>query len=793
MKILYLGTVCSSKDFEEIIRKSRFKPSAAPQTFETMFIDGLAKEDVELDLYSFPMIKTFPGSRFFCWGNHKKCIHDRFILKWLPAINLPVIKELCFRISSKIVIRRWLRKNSHEKSKCIIMYSIFDSVVKNVIQLSDRYGCKAVAIVPDLPKHMYANRKISGLKSYLAQFAVKNALRFQNKFDAYIYFTENMRQEFKTEVPSIVLEGMANPGEFDKVRTAEKQQDKKILMYAGALSEKYGIGKLIEAFMRIEDPDYILKIFGTGDFEEQIKLYAQKDPRIQFKGRVGREEVLQNELQADLLVNVRNPEDEFTRYSFPSKCMEYMASGTPFLTTKLPGMPSEYFDYVYTVDNYTVEGIEGALREVLSYSTDELEEKGRLAKQFIQEKKSYETRMREVFCFLKEIVSAPTAVQINCASYGSTGTLCRILHLDMQKNGVKSYFFYGYGKCALRNSYTISNWFDRRLHDKLSAITGLQGFFSVICTIRMLIKLKQINPDVVHLHNIHGNYVSYPILLKNLKNKSVILTLHDCWTFTGKCPHYSVAQCNKWKTGCKECSQLHSYPRSLFFDTSALAYKLKKKLFRDLTNLTIVTVSDWLKTQAEHSFLGGGIPIYRIYNGIDTHVFKPTENHFKEDYDIEDKFMVLGVSNVWSANKGLDDFIELRKRLDDKFALVIVGTEQKLDGIITIGRTEDQRQLAGIYTAADIFFSPSLEETFGLVTAEAIACGTAVIVYNATACPEIVCENNGFIVEPRNIDQVVKCINENYNKNLDVQFSNDIFSTEIMIDNYHKIYKLVLE
>ena len=456
-------------------------------------------------------------------------------------------------------------------------------------------------------------------------------------------------------------------------------------------------------------------------------------------------------------------------------------------------MPAEYFDYVYTVDDYTVEGIEGALREVLSYPAEELRKKGELARQFIREKKSYETRMHEVSCFLKKIAFAPTVAQINCASYGSTGMLCRILHSDMQKNGAKSYFFYGYGKCALRNSYTISNWFDRRLHDRLSAITGLQGFFSVICTIRMLIKLGRINPDIVHLHNIHGNYVNYPILLKGLKNKCVLLTLHDCWAFTGKCPHYSAAQCNKWKTGCKECPQLHSYPRSLFFDTSALTYQLKKKLFTDLTSLTVVTVSDWLKAQAEHSFLGRDIPIYRIYNGIDTDVFKPTENHFKEEYNIEDKFMILGVSNVWSANKGLDAFIQLRERLDDKFALVIVGTDQALNGIITIGRTEDQRQLAGIYTAADMFFSPSLEETFGLVTAEAIACGTPVIVYNATACPEIVCENNGFVVEPRNIDQVVECINKNYDKKLDVQFSKDIFSTEIMIDNYRKIYKLVLE
>jgi putative colanic acid biosynthesis glycosyltransferase len=397
-----------------------------------------------------------------------------------------------------------------------------------------------------------------------------------------------------------------------------------------------------------------------------------------------------------------------------------------------------------------------------------------------------------------------TVLQINCSSNGSTGKIALSIHSYLLSKGFNSYFAYGYGKCEVVNTFQISNWLDIRLHDKLSQLIGLQGYFSILATFRLLSKISDIKPDIIHLHNIHGNYINISMLLLYIKkhNIRVIYTLHDCWAFTGKCPHFVSVKCEKWKNECNNCPQLNTYPRSLFFDNSKKCFNSKKKMITNLNDIMIVTVSEWLESVTKKSFLSP-LPIKTIYNGIDTSIFKHTKKNIKEYYNISDKFLILGVASTWEERKGLKDFRELASRLDKDTAIILVGLnkEQLNDlpkNIIGISRTENVNELVELYSAADVFINFSIEETFGLVVAEAMACGTPAIVYNSTASPELVNEGTGFIIEPLDINEVTIAISE-IKKNGKVNYSNKCvnrvtnnFDIKLMLKNYLDTYTNIL-
>jgi len=304
---------------------------------------------------------------------------------------------------------------------------------------------------------------------------------------------------------------------------------------------------------------------------------------------------------------------------------------------------------------------------------------------------------------------------------------------------------------------------ERNLHLKLGFYTGLTGCFSIFSTVRFLRKVNQIVPDLIHLHNLHNGYINLGMLFRYIKRKNipVVWTLHDCWAFTGQCAHFTMVRCDKWKNGCFQCKQYKEYPATKVDNTKKM-YRLKRKWFTGVSNLTVITPSKWLADLVKQSFLRE-YPVQVIYNGIDLDVFQPTSGNFREKYGIESKKIVLGVADGWSKRKGLDDFIKLAERLDESYAVVLVGlsVEQQKElpsNIIGLRRTKGVQELAEIYGAADVLFNPSIEETFGLVTAEAMACGTPVVVYNATASPELVEETECFCVEVNAIKEAADAI-----------------------------------
>lgn len=356
-------------------------------------------------------------------------------------------------------------------------------------------------------------------------------------------------------------------------------------------------------------------------------------------------------------------------------------------------------------------------------------------------------------------------LQINTVyGYGSTGKIAAGIHDVCLEHGHECITAYRYceGGTVPADTYTVSSWWDCHVHNRLGRMFSIGGCFSFFKTRSFLKKVDKYQPDIIHLHNLHANYINLPLLFGYIKKKRipVVWTLHDCWSFTGGCPHFTMARCEKWRGGCHHCPYIKENPIAIM-DNSRLMWKLKRKWFTGVENLTVVTPSQWLAELVKQSYLKD-YPVKVINNGIDLSVFKPTESDFREKHGISaDKFVLLGVSFGWGESKGLDVFVELAKRLDGRFQIVLVGTDDETDkllpeNIISIHRTENQQQLAEIYTAADLFVNPTREDTYPTVNMEAIACGTPVLTFNVGGSPEIPDEYSGAIAETDDVDAMEK-------------------------------------
>ena len=356
-------------------------------------------------------------------------------------------------------------------------------------------------------------------------------------------------------------------------------------------------------------------------------------------------------------------------------------------------------------------------------------------------------------------------LEINQVNFGSTGhIMLQIADLATKKgHEVICSFYARRNKDKDKNCIYIGNKVSHNIHKKLYRKTGNNGCYSKISTWNFLRKVKKFDPDLIHIHNLHNCYINLPMLFDYIKknNKKVVWTLHDCWSFTGQCPYFTAVGCEKWKTGCHDCEQINRYP-SCSVDRTDKMWKLKKEWFTGVQNLTIVTPSQWLADLAKQSFLKD-YPVKVINNGIDLDVFKPTESDFRTKHNLEDKKIILGVASVWEVRKGLDVFIELSKRLDDRYKIVLVGTNDEVDkklpeGIISIHRTSNQKELAELYTAADVFFIPTREDNFPTVNMESLACGTPVLTFNTGGSPEMVDEATGVVLMNEDIASVEQAV-----------------------------------
>ncbi len=370
----------------------------------------------------------------------------------------------------------------------------------------------------------------------------------------------------------------------------------------------------------------------------------------------------------------------------------------------------------------------------------------------------------------------------------STGRICTDLASEFEAQGHEVKIAYGrevvpekYQKYAVR----IGTDSDVRIHALKTRFFDCHGFGSKRATKVFIDWAEQFNPDLLWLHNLHGYYINVDMLFEWIKcrpNMTVKWTLHDCWAFTGHCAYFTAAQCEQWKTQCSHCSEIRRYPVSLIRDNCKNNFLRKSELFTGVENMTIITPSQWLANLVKQSFLQE-YPVEVHYNKIDTNIFRPTASDFREKYNLREKKIVLGVASTWGGRKGIDDFLQLSEMLDDTYTIVLVGlTEKQLlkhkkqakkiignivesndvrefpgglvirpnvmtlyqtitgkqycvgpnmtENIVCISATNSPKELAEIYTAADVFVNPTHEDNYPTVNLEARACGTQVITYD---------------------------------------------------------------
>ena len=316
-------------------------------------------------------------------------------------------------------------------------------------------------------------------------------------------------------------------------------------------------------------------------------------------------------------------------------------------------------------------------------------------------------------------------------------------------------------------AYKFGTDLDMGLHVLCTFFKGEHGFASSKQTGRLIAKIKEYDPDIIHLHNIHGFYLDVEQLFWYLKTsgKPVVWTLHDCWSFTGHCAHFDYIGCMKWKTGCGDCPQYKSvYPYALFKDNSARNYERKKKAFTGAPDLTVVTPSRWLAGYARQSYLGE-YPVEVIPNGIDLGRFRPVDKGLRERLGFQDKYILLGVAGMWEERKGYAYFEQLADRLDDSYQIILIGLSKrkmrsihpKIHGVM---RTNSIEELAEYYSMADAYVNTTLEDTFPTTNLEALACGTPVITFATGGSVESVDASCGKIVPRGDTEGLLRAIEE---------------------------------
>ena len=357
----------------------------------------------------------------------------------------------------------------------------------------------------------------------------------------------------------------------------------------------------------------------------------------------------------------------------------------------------------------------------------------------------------------------PKLLIINVAlNWGSTGRIAEQVGSLAKDNGWNVMIAHGarYQNPTQFSHYQVSSSFEEKMHWGISQFWDGQGRGSWFATKRLLKEIDAFQPDVVHMHVIHGYYINYGLIMNYFKEKNipVVWTLHDCWAFTGHCAYFTAANCEKWKTQCGQCPIPHDFPNT-YLDRSKANYNRKKQVYGDMQNLVLAPVSQWLGDLVKESFLGKH-EIQVVYNGIDVDVFKPSVSNFKKKLGVEGKYLLLGVAQGFDERKGLKDFFKLSEMLPDDYQVVLLGAmEDEIaiapTSVIALPKTESLQELVEAYSAADVLLSLSYEDTFGLTPVEAMSCGTPAIVYNNTAQPEHITPETGFVVENGDLDTLV--------------------------------------
>lgn len=404
MKILLLGSLISAAQMEQLNSNSKEKASVAPVNYETMLAKGLVENGAKVDALSVPAVAAFPHSIYKHIDGKQETIENNIQIRWVPFINIQGLKQLSIKRNVEKLLKQWLQENEDVKDKVVLMYSIYPPYTEPAVRLCKEYGCHLSAVITDLPEYMYSWKNMKGIRGWYSKRLSEKMLELQGSCDSYILFTKPMAAKMGIEdKPYMVSEGFCDASIFDDIPDQEKYP-RKTIVYGGNLSRLYGIQILVKGFMQT-DLDAELHLYGAGGDAAFIKECAMKDSRIKFFGRVDRKTLLVALKKAHLLVVNKPTADDYSNYSFSSKILEYMASGTPLLTTKVGGMPEEYLKYVYIIEDESINGISTALTTVMDNAPKTLYLFGQKAAHFAIEDKNYRKMTEKVLIFLQSQLS----------------------------------------------------------------------------------------------------------------------------------------------------------------------------------------------------------------------------------------------------------------------------------------------------------------------------------------------------------------------------------------------------
>lgn len=400
MKILLLGSLISAAQMEQLNRNSKEKASVAPVNYETMLAKGLVENGAKLDALSVPAVAAFPHSIYKHIDRKQETIENGIHIHWIPFINIQGLKQFTIKKNVEKLLEQWLWENKDVKDKAVLMYSIYPPYTEPAMCLCRKYGCHLTTVITDLPEYMYSWKKMKGVRGWYSKRLSEKMLNLQGKCDSYILFTKPMAAKMGIEdKPYMVSEGFCDISIFEDIPDQEKYP-KKTIVYGGNLSRLYGIQNLVKGFMQTE-LDAELHLYGAGGDASFIEECAKQDPRIRFFGRVDRKTLLVALKKAHLLVVNKPTEDDYSNYSFSSKILEYMASGTPLLTTKVGGMPEEYLKYVYIIEDESIDGISIALTVAMDSVLKEHYVFCEKAAHFAIEDKNYRKMTEKILSFLQ--------------------------------------------------------------------------------------------------------------------------------------------------------------------------------------------------------------------------------------------------------------------------------------------------------------------------------------------------------------------------------------------------------
>lgn len=384
--------------------------------------------------------------------------------------------------------------------------------------------------------------------------------------------------------------------------------------------------------------------------------------------------------------------------------------------------------------------------------------------------------------------------------YSSTGRTTAQVHHYLLDHGIESYV----AACNVDGKdphfIKIGNIWSRKYHSFMSHLFGRQAHYSVRATKKIVNEIDRIKPDCCHLRILHTNMINLEVLLSFLavKNIPTVLTLHDCWFFTGHCCYFTAARCDKWKQSCGNCPEIKHWNTSWFFDRSSQNLKEKQRLLKSIKRLAVVGVSDWVTEFVYESILKDAKIIRRIYNWVDTERFTYTESSIKLNMGLKDKFLIMSCAQNWSDQKGICDIITIAKRLPDYHFVILGNVPRKYmpmpNNVHIIGPVKSVSELVAFYSCCDVYLNVSAFETFGKVTIESMSCGTPVVAYKVTATPELIKAGCGYLVDYQDFDSVVNCLKsiERNGKNVYSKSCRDFvlnnFSKDSQIRKYIDLY-----